>query len=285
MRTWATTGDMASQRVMVFGFDFRHDLLDEISRSCQVVHAKDTDDALRILAHDGVEVLILGPAAALRNVLEILDRSTDLQGALPETIIVCATPDLQPFQRFVDDGRIYYLSHGETSPEHLGALVASVARQSLLRKPDLDIAKAGPDKVAPLSDLVIRLTMQTDIVSVAALLEEVVGEQVHDGQVRCLLFDASEDTLKFPTASGDVKCSFSAAAGLAGFVARTGTGVLLDQANLDARYEYDVDNPQRISNPQFLASQLLGSREYPLALLLWFEVAWSCHSRKMMCNL
>ena len=87
-----------------------------------------------------------------------------------------------------------------------------------------DPLEADSENADRMRDLCTRLPMQTDLASAGRLLIE-TGREVLDAKiVQCFLYDPDAETLTPADASESEKWTYSAASGLAAFVARTGSG-------------------------------------------------------------
>ena len=236
----------------------------------RVVRAENVEEALRVLAESNVAALLFGPHVAIPQALEILARrASELPVAAPTTVIVlCAGPEPDLLRSFVDTGRVFYLSRAETDPEHLRSLIVSGARHlALMARRSSDPLGADSESADRLRDLCARLPMQTDLASAGRLLIE-TGREVLDAKiVQCFLYDPEAEALTPADASESEKWTYSAACGLAAFVARTGERICLDRVGADPRYDSDIDGPPEMSNARFLAEPIMGPDGSPAGVL------------------
>jgi hypothetical protein len=232
-----------------------------------VVEAKSAEDALRVLAAENADVLLLGPKVLPAEALEILARSA-AKSAPPTTILLCADSDPDVWQRFVDSGQIFYLGRGEMNPEDIWALIESAAQfvnmKARLSSHPLAAGQGAADR---LLDLCARLPMQMDLASAGRLLIETGGEVLHARIVHCFVYDLDAETLTPADASENEKWSYSAASGLAAFVARTAQRICLERVGADPRFDSDIDAPLEMSNGRFLAEPIFGPAGSPAGVL------------------
>ena len=236
----------------------------------RVVRADNVEDALRVLAESDVAALVFGPHVAIPQALDVLARrASELPVAAPTIIIVlCAGPEPDPLRSFVDTGQVFYLSRGEISLEHLRSLIVSGARHlALMARRSNDPLGADSEAADHLRDLCGRLPMQTDLASAGRLLIE-TGRGVLDAKiVQCFVYDADAETLTPADASESEKWTYSAASGLAAFVARTGRQICLDRVGADPRYDSDIDAPPEMTSARFLAEPIRGPNGSPAGVL------------------
>ncbi len=236
----------------------------------RVVHAENAEQALRVLAENDVAALLFGPHVAIPQALEILvRRAAGLPLAAPATVIVlCDEPEPELLRSLVDTGQVFYLSHGEIPADHLRSLIVSGARDlALIARRSSDPLGADGESADRMRDLCARLPMQTDLASAGRLLIE-TGREVLDARiVQCFLYDADAETLTPADASESEKWTYSAASGLAAFVARTGQRICLDRVGADSRYDSDIDAPPEMSKARFLAEPIMGPDGVPAGVL------------------
>lgn len=255
---------------VVLTVGLRKPLEDRAFEPFRVVQAENVEETLRVLAESDVAALLVGSHVAIPQALEILGRRT---AALPLTapttvIILCDGPEPDLLRRFADTGEVFYLSRGEIPPNHLRSLVVSGARHfALMARRSGDPLEADGESADRMRDLCIRLPMQADLASAGRLLIE-TGREVLDAKiVQCFLYDADAETLTPADASEGEKWTYSAASGLAAFVARTGQRIRLDRVGTDPRYDSDIDAPPEMSEARFLAEPILGPDGSPVGVL------------------
>jgi GAF domain-containing protein len=85
--------------------------------------------------------------------------------------------------------------------------------------------------------------------------------------VQCLVLDEEQETLTPADAADGEQCGYSAASGLAAYVARTGERVQLERINLDPRYDPDIDNPEGWVDARLLAAPIPGLERSSVGVL------------------
>jgi len=236
----------------------------------RIVQAENAQNALRRLAEGDVAVLLLGPRVALAEALDILThRASEFPGNVsPATILLCAAPEPDLLQKFVDAGQVFYLARAEISPEHLRDLIVCGARHFALRaNRNRDPLTADAESADWMLDLCTRMPMQTDLVSAGRLLIETGREILHAKIVQCFVYDPEAETLTPADAAENERWSYSAASGLVAFVARTGEPVCVDRVGVDPRYDSDIDAPAEMSSARFLAEPIPRAGGLPAGVL------------------
>jgi hypothetical protein len=181
-------------------------------------------------------VLVFGPDASANEVTATLD-------AVPNTvcsaIVFASRESLPDFQRLIDDDRLFYLACGELPPRELEALIDSALGE---RKPVATI-----DRYITAASL-RRIALAQSIVELTNALRAAAGMTVGAERTRCVLFDSERGTFWVP----DESAAESTAAGLAGFIFRTGASVCLAHLDGDARFDRDLDNPEGDAADRFV---------------------------------
>lgn len=247
------------QPVGAIGFDGFH-----------IAEAENANDALLRLINDDVAVLILGACLSAKEALGILAAYAGQSPAAPAAAIILSV-DGQPelFQKFVDDGLIFYLVNGEIPHGELASLVAKAAGRSLIKSnKKLNLLSENTPSADRLLDFCVRLPMQSDLASASELLVHTVSELIEVSHIRCLVYDPENETLSPANIADNNEESYSAASGLTAFVARTGERLDLDRVSEDVRYDSDIDNPGETRNARFLAQPIVGLDGLPVAVIV-----------------
>lgn len=181
-------------------------------------------------------VLVFGPNASADEVTATLE-------GLPETacsaIVFAARESLADFQPLIDDDRLFYLACGELPAREVDALIDSALGE---RKP-----MATLDRYVTAATL-RRIALVQSIVELTNALRAAAAIAVTAERTRCVVFDGERGTLWVPGES----TAESTAAGLAGFIFRTGLSVCLPHLDGDARFDRDLDNPEGDASDRFL---------------------------------
>lgn len=230
-----------------------------------IIERKDMEDVQPCLDHGRVTVLLLGSRLNPTKVLEFLTRYT-FDVPPPSIILLCAGDHPEFFQGFVDKGIIFYLARDEVTPRQLFPLIIAAADRFRIKlNSNLDAWMANTDE---LLDFCARLVMQLDLTSASKLLIETTHRLIGVDTVRCLIFDAANETLIAADTGTGREWAESSAAGLAAFVAHTGQRVVLDRAGVDVRYDRESDNPGGAEDVRFIAEPMVGSSSSPMAIII-----------------
>jgi DNA-binding response OmpR family regulator len=233
------------------------------SDSFRTIYLENANDAPAYLRDRNSTLLVLGSRLTSAQALQILRQcSTEHPTSTAATIVLCAGPEPELFQKFVDEGMVYYLARKEIPLEQLRPLVASCIGRSAKKAQFEDRQELHADNVQnadQLLDLSVRLPMQTNIPSAAALVLQKLRESIEANYVQCFIYDAEEDTLTPADALENKEVSYSAASGLTAFAARTCDRVILDRVGADPRYDADIDNPIGTGDAHFIAEPILGN--------------------------
>lgn len=248
-------------RLVVLTLGLSQPIEDDKLAPFRAVHAKNAEDALRILTEGGVAALLLGPCADLLQVPDLLAHSAAKPSGnpAPTTIVLCAASEPDTLQKLVDAGQIFYAARGEVSAEQLRNLITCGTRHfALIADQSRDRLAIDDERSERLLDLCTRLPMQTDLAIAGRLLIETGRDLLQAKIMQCFVYDADTETLTATDASESEKRTYSAASGLVAFVARTGEHVRLDCIGTDARYDFDIDAPLEMRSARFLAEPVLG---------------------------
>jgi hypothetical protein len=186
-------------------------------------------------------VLVFGPNASASEVTTILDA---LQDTVCSAIVLATRESLTDFQRLVDDDRLFYLACGELPSRELDALIDSALGE---RKP-----AATLDRYLTAASL-RRIALAQSIAELTNALRAAAAITIGAERTRCVLFDSERGTLWVP----DESDSESTAAGLVGFIFRTGVPVCLPHLDGDVRFDRDLDNPEGDGADRFLGVPIL----------------------------
>lgn len=205
-------------------------------------------------------VLVFGPEATARGVTAALDElASQVPGTRCSSIVLSAPEQLADFQTLVDTDRLFYLSGGDLPERQLTALVEG-ARGMIGRDGVIDLA-------LPLDDL-RRMALAENVVEVAGAVERSIGTVVEARRSRCVLFDREEKVLWTPGQEDEWGGEATAAAGLTGFVLRTGMSVCLARMAGDPRADLDLDNPDGNSSDRFLGVPVRAPRGAVVAVIV-----------------
>jgi membrane fusion protein (multidrug efflux system) len=226
--------------------------------SLRIIEAADAEDGLRYLDQEDVAVLALGPRLPPDEARAILARSVvEFPGNCNLNIVAGVGASADLFQEFIDDDRIFYLSRGPLSDAHLRSLVVAAASRFRAGQESAEEVLSAEAKDR-LVEFCARLSVQPDAATAGSLLAEAAREEFGADTVQCLLYDSEKQVLT--SADGTEPRVETAAAGLAGYIARTAESIRLDRVGDDPRYDVEADNPGGRVDACFLAEPLFGPR-------------------------
>lgn len=212
------------------------------------------DEALDRLAAGAVGVLCLGAGvagAAARRLLDRAARASLLDGVV--CVVLAGGSDLDLFQELVDDDRLYYLTRRPPRVDEVRRILDGAA--AVVRSPAAGDGRTGDDRTG--DDLLLRLADPLAAVSsleeASRLLAEAAEAAVAPERCWCWLYDPVDELLWTPQGRGYPARAVSAASGLAGYVLRTGSPVLLERVGEDPRYDPEADNDGGPPGERFLA--------------------------------
>ncbi|MFZ0322199.1 MAG: GAF domain-containing protein [Candidatus Sulfotelmatobacter sp.] len=234
----------------------------------RIIESGNGEDAIQRLNED-VALLILGSSLSAHAALHLLDRyAQDVPGNSALTIVLCSDSEFEIFQSHVSEGRIFYLARGGISNQHLRSIIACAGARVHAKREKLEDSLAA--RIAEKDELLefcVRLPMQQDLGTAAALLIATAQELLRADKVQYLVYNADEETLTPADAIDNDERKHSAAAGLAAFVAHTGERVRLNCVGLDPRFDCEVDNPDGAKDVSFLAEPLVGPSSLPVGVI------------------
>jgi hypothetical protein len=222
----------------------------------RVVATSREEDVIGRVSLEPVAVLVLGPLLRASEAYRVMRRlSIEFPNRCPRYIVTGVGPQSTLFQDGIDDDSVYYLSRGPLGGDELRALVTAATRpvRSKRERPGGPAHDSGT-----MLDLLNQLSLQTSVADVAALTAEASARLIATGETQCLLYDAASHTLLAGNEDGTGSPLDSAAAGLVGYVARTGHRVTIERPGNDPRYDPDADNPNGHSIQHFVAQPIRG---------------------------
>ena len=181
-------------------------------------------------------VRVFGPNASAAEVTAALD---SLQEPECRAIVLTTRESLPDFQQLIDDDRLFYLACGELPARELDALIGAARGE---RRPEATLDR---DLDAAHFRWIALAQSVTDLTNA---LRGAAASAVGAARTRCILFDSHRGALWVPNES----ISESPAAGLAGFIFRTGLTVCLGHLEGDARFDRDLDDPEGDAADRFL---------------------------------
>jgi hypothetical protein len=260
---------LKAHRPIVVFFGPTHLARDAADREAfQVLEPRDETQLLKMLEEQDVAVLVfspdLVPAEARRLLLRV---RTQLPGLSTANVVLCAGPQTDLFQSFVDEDRIFYLTSGPVEATALRSLLDAAVRHFEAKR--RAAPSAGQDDAVSDTELdfCARLCVQVELVEAGALLVEAVQTLLEAEAARCLTYDRDEEVLRPIGRSAAEAPAESVAAGLVGFVARTGQPVALEAVGADVRYDAAADTPDAGRDVRLAAQPVFGPRREVIAVL------------------
>lgn len=223
-----------------------------------VFRVASTFDAARLdtVPEHARAVVVFGPDALAKDVTTALDALAQLAPhTVCASIVLTNDERLAEFQELIDADRIFYLSRGELSERDLDALIESALQEQAPHVSLDDYLSA---------DSLRRLALAQSVAELASALRMAVAKAVDAERVRCILYDTDRHALWVPNESE----AESAAVGLVSFIFRTGLSVCLPRLGDDARFDLDLDNPDRDAVDRFLGVPVHTSGASVMAVLV-----------------
>jgi len=268
-RGFESDGNHSSARLMILTLGLARSLDQTLYESFRVVEGTHSEDVVRRLAEEEVAVLVLGPRLTANEALSILGRhSANSPGTLASVVLLCAGPEPELFQPFVNDGHVFYMARAEITAGQLRSIIVCAATRFRSRMQDnLDPWAAPAAKSDLLFDFCVRLPMQNNLPNVAALLIETARGLISAEAVQYFSYDPEDDTLTPADAVSHKGWSESAAYGLAAFAVRTAEPIRLECAGLDPRYDAEMDSLGNSDDVRFLAAPVIGPKGPPIGVI------------------
>lgn len=257
MEPWETSGEREEglEAILLVGFPraMEADLLRAPPSGGRIFTEADAGAALRTLRARAFRAVCLGPLLGQEAARSLLDRALELDSSSRlEILVLGAAKNPERYQELVDADRLFYLAQRVPEPTDMRAIL-----QSAISRP----RGGGPASVSvPILavELVLRflatLDEEADDQRVSQLCAKAIQALVDAEVAECLLVDVADSTLLgWGSGAGEARRE-SVAAGLVGWVARTGATIRLDEAQADPRYEPEADTSHGSPRDRFLAA-------------------------------
>jgi hypothetical protein len=231
------------------------------------VDAVDEGEVLECITQGRVAVLVLGPRLRPADAHRLVRRSaTDFPDRHPRCIVSGAGAQAGLFQDTIDDDAIYYLSRGVLGEHELRALVIAAAFGATVARPRLRSEIAAAAGADVLLDTVSRLSLQTDVTAAAALVSDAVRRLAVADDAHCLFEERTQTLWSREEPIGGERRD-SAAAGIVGYVARTGWPVAVARCDADPRFDAECDDPRGGGSAHLVAEPIVGADGAVLAIV------------------
>jgi hypothetical protein len=222
--------------------------------------ARTLKEAALLMQENEPAVVVFGPEvkpSEIKDLLQNLGRDVAIRSA--HIVLYRETPP-GAFQDLVDDDAIFYLAHASIGPVQLRSTVMAALRLYVQQRDKVPTPSALTTEINNrLANLCLRTTQKGDLAALALALSEELAILVQATQARCLFYDPATDTLSVGTAEEGGGDLISPAAGLVGYVARTGERVRVEMATKDPRYDPHADNPGGATQTHLIAIALRGN--------------------------
>jgi ATP-binding cassette subfamily B protein len=223
------------------------------------VSVTDYESAASSIIATGARLLCVGPRIAPETAAELLEH---LAAATPgvRTVVLAAGDEPDLFQAAVDDDRLFFLTRHPPPIEEIAALLrGAVAHDQREQRFD---GNSSIDVVRRISSLVGRLATETNLERISGVAGEAAAEIARGENGGFFIYDPAHEALWSRQLYAPEAVHNSAASGLIGFVARTGTPVIVDHAGSDPRYDDDADNDGGAPAGRFMAVPVTAPRSH-----------------------
>ncbi|HTR56517.1 MAG TPA: HlyD family efflux transporter periplasmic adaptor subunit [Kofleriaceae bacterium] len=161
-----------------------------------------------------------------------------------------------------NETRVFYRLLRNMQTERVRELVAQAA--SAL--PPLQPRQPHPTLLAAVNEHAKRIGRETDLASAARVATAVAVELLGADRGQCLFCDDETGELWVPSADGQER-EAHASAGLVGFAARVGAGVIVPRAAQDPAYRSEIDDPLGHGRERVAIVPVIGADGHVHALL------------------
>ena len=229
------------------------ELRQSLGEDYRLLFEETLDGALRRLAtQERAAVLCLGSdleGDAAEAALRQLDEQAPDGGRL--YVVLAGGDDLQRFQDWVENGTLFYLSRQALGRQALVEILVSAVQRQQARGPTAardENSARGQSKALRSSQA---LTAEKTLDRFEVLTRKAAEELLDARSAQLLFHDPETEALWSPSRGEDEQDS--TAAGLLGFVARTGASITIPDVDRDPRHEAEVDNPEGAPGDRLLA--------------------------------
>jgi len=261
--------EIASDEPFVIAFGLNYGSSERIENGFKILEVPSASALFRHFDRGHVAVLVLGPSLTPYEGRDVLLRiSTEFSGRLMNAVVLCAgsKPDL--YQEFIDADQLFYLTSGGISNVQLNAIVRAAVNR--FRSRSQGVKESLMENVSSDDGLLafcIRISFQTDLPNLTGLLTEAARTLLNADSTQCLIYNQADEVLSSVDQSTGEPRIESAASGLAGFVARTGERIHLENTKGDARYDSSIDNPGGREDYHFIAEPIRGAESEVLGVV------------------
>jgi len=158
-----------------------------------------------------------------------------------------------------EDEAVFYVLNRLVPKEDVLALVGSAIERYAPHLANDQEALSSPDDAARIQrilEFARRLALQRDLGGATRVTVSAVSDLAAADRAYCLYYDRASGALW--SEGADNEFEGTAASGIAGFAARTGTSIYAPRAANDSRYDRRVDDPAGRGNERLLAQPIRG---------------------------
>ncbi|MFH1130023.1 MAG: GAF domain-containing protein [Pseudomonadota bacterium] len=238
------------------------------------VYSVDTTKmALAFLDENDVAVMVCGEKVEADKCINFLNTVVE---AFPNinvsTVVLAAGPDYALFQEFINSDKIFYLTSKPIQTNELFEVICGAQQHFLTKSSKQDAGdKYRQDNILVKGQKLLQvsrqLALQQGSKEAGKIVLDTIQELVETPRSYYLIYDAKEEILWSWEENGS-KWDVSAAAGLAGFVARSGKSVLVQDSSQDPRFDREADDPQGNGTVRIIAEPVLNNAGRVLAIFL-----------------
>ena len=225
-------------------------------------------EAVRVLKEDEVAVVVFGPSIQPSEIDALLQCTAEEAQGRSAFIVLYDETSPSVFQRLVDNDEVFYLTRASTASRELCETIAAAARDYLLRdgRHSSACVLSWEERVR-VTEICLAMIRKGDLPGLTRAISAELTTLLRANHVRCLIYDSETNTLCEDGVEKGVLELTSAAAGLVGYVARTGEQVTVERVATDPRYDPDADNPEGALEAHFIAQPLDGPGGTTLGIL------------------
>lgn len=189
----------------------------------------------------------------------------------PWTGIVLAGLSQEQFQALIDDDHVFYLALSPIPVRELGDIVCGAVAhyQRCIEGPGpTEMSASDAETTRKILGALSKVEQRDTLAAVAGCVEESLLALVDGARAYCLFYEAADAVLIAASAGPEAERRVSAAAGVAGFSARTGRTVLVEETGRDPRYDSDTDDPEGSGTERLLVVPVSGTVHQVIAVLI-----------------
>lgn len=260
---------VSGRRVISFGLPPACE--DRDGEPLRIEEARDSAAAVQLYGHKDVAVLVIGPAITPLEAYALLARAMDeYPERKPAIVLIGIGSEVERFQSFIDADRIFYLSRGALTRAQIRSVITAAATRAEgasgalhLRKPIGNMAKPNGDVLQYCE----RMSVQEEPESVGALLVGACRDLMMVARAYYLIYDSRGESLWSTDSKTREERREIAAAGVVGYVVRTGEWVQVERLGDDPRFDHEADAPDDCGAVRCVAAPIACNGGRPLGVV------------------